>query len=62
MLGGVDERYYEGPLTCVPVSRKAYWQFDLDAIEIGDSRFNGAALRSLTPAPRCSWGRRSSRS
>ena len=37
MLGGIDERYYTGPLTYVPVTRKAYWQFDLDSIQVGGS-------------------------
>jgi len=37
MLGGIDERYYAGPLTYVPVTRKAYWQFDLDSIQVGGS-------------------------
>ena len=35
MLGGVDSQYYEGAINYVPVIRKAYWQFDLDAIRLG---------------------------
>jgi len=38
MLGGVDERYYTGELLYVPVTRKAYWQFDMDAVELGGRR------------------------
>ena len=36
LLGGADPSYYDGPLHTVPVTRRAYWQFDLDAISLGD--------------------------
>ena len=36
LLGGSDASYYDGPLHTVPVTRRAYWQFDLDAISLGD--------------------------
>ena len=35
MLGGVDPAYYTGSVQYVPVTRKAYWQFDLGAIKLG---------------------------
>jgi len=34
MLGGVDKRFYTGELLYVPVTRKAYWQFDMDAVQV----------------------------
>lgn len=27
MLGGIDEDYFEGPITYTPVTREAYWEF-----------------------------------
>jgi len=35
MLGGIDPAYYTGALHYVPLTRKAYWQFELDAISVG---------------------------
>jgi hypothetical protein len=34
-LGGIDSAYYHGSLHYVPVTRKAYWEFDLDTISLG---------------------------
>ena len=45
MLGGADSRYYTGDLHYVPLSRKAYWQFDLDSLSVG-----GSALVTKTSA------------
>jgi len=36
MLGGVDDRFYTGDIRYVPITRKAYWQFDLDSVHVGD--------------------------
>ena len=41
-LGGADPAYYEGELHKVPVSRRAYWQFDISSISIGGHTFTGA--------------------
>lgn len=38
-LGGVDKAYYRGPLHYVPVTRKAYWEFDVDTISLGGKPF-----------------------
>jgi len=36
ILGGSDPSYYEGDLHFVQVSRKAYWQFDIGGVTLGD--------------------------
>lgn len=47
MLGGVDERYFTGSLHYVPVTRKAYWQFALDAILLANVPMGGAATSAI---------------
>ncbi|KAK9833322.1 hypothetical protein WJX81_006416 [Elliptochloris bilobata] len=34
VLGGVDEKHFTGEHTWAPVTRRAYWQFDLDSIKV----------------------------
>ena len=46
MLGGIDPAYYTGALHYVPLTRKAYWQFELDAISVRTSH-----LATLPPPP-----------
>ena len=46
MLGGIDPAYYTGALHYVPLTRKAYWQFELDAISVRTSH-----LATLHPPP-----------
>lgn len=38
LLGGVDSRYYAGELLYVPVTRKAYWQFDMDGVYVAGTK------------------------
>lgn len=33
-IGGVDERHYKGERTWAPVTRRAYWQFATENIEL----------------------------
>ena len=35
VLGGVDESHYTGPVTNIPLRRKAYWEVELDALTLG---------------------------
>ncbi|KAL6437984.1 hypothetical protein ACFW04_004344 [Cataglyphis niger] len=38
LLGGVDPDHYVGELNYVPITRKAYWQFTMDSMSIGNTR------------------------
>lgn len=37
VLGGVDEEHYKGEHTWAPVTRRGYWQFDMDGITVPQS-------------------------
>ncbi len=39
LLGGSDPDHYSGPFTYVPVTRKGYWQFGMDSVQIGSTTF-----------------------
>lgn len=38
-IGGVDPRFYEGPINLVPVLREHYWEVGLDSFWIDDYKF-----------------------
>jgi len=42
LLGGVDDKYYDGDLHYAPVTRKAYWQFELGGITLGGHKVKAA--------------------
>ncbi|XP_012863915.2 cathepsin D [Echinops telfairi] len=35
MLGGMDSKYFQGSMTYLNVTRKAYWQIHMDKLEVG---------------------------
>jgi len=38
VLGGIDPAHVRGEHTWVPVTRKGYWQFNMDGLEVGSSQ------------------------
>ncbi|XP_020279772.1 lysosomal aspartic protease-like [Pseudomyrmex gracilis] len=47
ILGGSDPDHYEGELTYVPVTRKGYWQFTMDNIQVGDKTLCAAGCQAI---------------
>jgi saccharopepsin len=37
VFGGIAKSHFTGDITYIPLRRKAYWEFDLDAITFGDA-------------------------
>eukprot|EP01135_Chromosphaera_perkinsii_P005945 Nk52_evm2s374 gene=Nk52_evmTU2s374 len=34
LFGGIDKSKYEGELSCFPITRKGYWQFKMDSVDV----------------------------
>lgn len=47
LLGGSDPDHYEGEFTYVPVSRKGYWQFGMDSIEVGGKTLCASGCQAI---------------
>jgi phytepsin len=39
VLGGTDPSHYTGSFTYVPVTKKDYWQFNMDSLKVGGSTY-----------------------
>jgi len=52
VFGGIDDSHYKGSITYVPVRRKAYWEVELEAIQLGNDKLEmentGAAIDTGT--------------
>ena len=46
VLGGVDDNHFVGEHVWVPVTRRGFWQFDMDALEIDSKR--GASVKACS--------------
>lgn len=53
VFGGIDSSAYTGPITYVPVRRRAYWEVELEQVGFGDEVLElentGAAIDTGSP-------------
>jgi len=56
ILGGSDPKYYKGDFTYVNVTRKAYWQFKMDGIQVASAAENCGAASQTGGGQYCKGG------
>lgn len=47
VFGGSDPSLYEGNFTYVPVTRKGYWQFKMDGMTVGSTKFCSGGCNAI---------------
>jgi len=47
VLGGYDQAHFAGPITWVPLSRDAYWQFKMDKLSVKGSTFCNGGCQAI---------------
>jgi len=47
LLGGVDKAHYTGEFTSVPLTNETYWEFKMDGLSVGDSKFCDGGCKAI---------------